>query len=280
MEIMRRKGFTLVELLVVIGIIAVLVGILLPTLAKVRQQALNANCASNIRQIIIACQSYAANNKGYLPPRFREGKEQYLQPLYTYFVQDVQVGKPWPRYGLGLLWEQKYIPTEACFYCPGGRAHPEHNLDFFPKPWLSADTNYRTSYSYNPHYALKVPGNTSSEKITAYTKVSKFPRDKTLCMDLLRTPGTISHFGGSEKVPSWNLGFVDGHVTLVKSNLVVDQMKVRGGDLGSDGGNPTGTSNANWLLLDDYRDILEWYADGKDPKTLRLVNPLINRVKH
>jgi len=70
------RGFTLVELLVVIGIIAVLISILLPTLNKARESARIVACASNERSIVQMMQIYAAQYRDWLPP-FNEGANGY-----------------------------------------------------------------------------------------------------------------------------------------------------------------------------------------------------------
>src|SRR5258706_15388720 len=91
--VMRRfRAFTLVELLVVIGIIALLIAILLPALSKARAQSQFVNCAANQRSILQAMLLHAAEHRGYMPVTGRgygaatpAGLSDTLQTHYTYF---------------------------------------------------------------------------------------------------------------------------------------------------------------------------------------------------
>jgi prepilin-type N-terminal cleavage/methylation domain-containing protein len=72
---LRRSAFTLVELLVVIGIIAVLIGILVPVASRARESANRAKCASNLRSIGQMLVSYSNGNKGNYPRTFFDNKK-------------------------------------------------------------------------------------------------------------------------------------------------------------------------------------------------------------
>jgi prepilin-type N-terminal cleavage/methylation domain-containing protein len=69
----RRRAFSLVELLVVIGIVTILIGLLLPSLGRAKRQARQVACLSNLRQVGTSLMVYAHFNKGWVFPPLRHG---------------------------------------------------------------------------------------------------------------------------------------------------------------------------------------------------------------
>ncbi len=98
-QLSRAKGFTLVELLVVIAIIALIIGILLPSIASARAQSKFVACGVNLRTIGQMIQIYAGENKDRIPrgPSFKSLHDPLFTPFVPYFVfgQDIATSQIW-----------------------------------------------------------------------------------------------------------------------------------------------------------------------------------------
>ena len=77
-------GFTLIELLVVISIIALLLSILMPALSKVKQQAMQIVCMSNVKSLTTACMTYSLDNESCLPMSGSRDSDGYMWGQYPY----------------------------------------------------------------------------------------------------------------------------------------------------------------------------------------------------
>lgn len=113
---MRRNGnrvligFTLIEVLVVVAIIALLVAILLPSLKAAKDQAKRTDCASNLHQIGVALTMYVNAHKENLPPLYRTSSV-----FTTYYMRHTSAG----TINLGLLANARYANNPLLFYCSG-----------------------------------------------------------------------------------------------------------------------------------------------------------------
>ena len=120
-ELRRGRGFTLVELLVTIAIIAVLAGLLLPALASAKHAGRKASCISNLRQIGIAVHAYAADFNGNIPygpkaPPFTSPADFYPSTGTPTPILSLRSGAP---AALGLMLNN-YLGAQAkVLFCPG-----------------------------------------------------------------------------------------------------------------------------------------------------------------
>jgi prepilin-type N-terminal cleavage/methylation domain-containing protein/prepilin-type processing-associated H-X9-DG protein len=187
----RRLAFTLVELLVVIGIIGLLVGILLPALNRARRSARNVQCQSNIRQLILGEIQYFADSKYKFSPYYTGGGDPANPPFQIEWMQQVSKPKQWDKARLcpEAQEENPAFPkgnppnfnnqAGAAFYHwgPYGNA-----MEYFDDTWKPGDEpkHLAGSYGFNG-YCLRAYSNTSAKVATNPPGWSG--NDVTLCGD-------------------------------------------------------------------------------------------------
>jgi prepilin-type N-terminal cleavage/methylation domain-containing protein/prepilin-type processing-associated H-X9-DG protein len=133
-----RRAFTLVELLVVIAIIAVLLAVLLPSLANVQGMAKRMQCQTRLKGIGSAVGLYMNDNEGKLPSPEYAGtaRTPFIAHYYTYRVETPGGSGIYEWRNMGCLYAAKYIEDARIFYCPATDGWlDEYRKYSDPSPW-------------------------------------------------------------------------------------------------------------------------------------------------
>ena len=209
------SAFTLIELLVVIAIIAILAGLLLPALAKAREEGRKAVCKENCSQIGKAIVAYTQNNNERFP--------------FAYGQNDDNVNNNDAMTSIGLLYPL-YLDTGKAFRCPSTEDEPNLTTamwDYTTSAQIGDDYEYsnrvytlnRSSYGYDCRI---FPSAVSNHAILA-------DMDGTWQMN--RDTATQNHAGGQ------NVLFVDGAVLFTGvnfcSNAIEDNIFLEAGQTGT-----------------------------------------------
>jgi prepilin-type N-terminal cleavage/methylation domain-containing protein/prepilin-type processing-associated H-X9-DG protein len=187
----NKSGFTLVEILTAITIIAVLVAITVPVVTLVKNHSKLVGCTSNLRQIDSVLSMYTADNAGAYPPdpglNSAADEPFWFQRLYRYAGRN-----------------------KGLFWCPAANSNT---------PLLAGDltTPYPASYSYNILL-------TTSPTPAQYSATRVAVTDGTTNFAFTMNDGSVSYQLPIRHGNGWNVLYVDGHVRLRTSgNLAPDR---------------------------------------------------------
>lgn len=222
-----RRGFTLVELLVVIGIVALLISILMPALQRARTAAQRTQCLSNLRQIAVGYRMYIDENRGFLPRGHPDShaSHPHLAGFVPHFIGTAYDGThsnvaPDRRGNTreaimnGCLW--KYLKNVSIWKCPGAK---DERL---------------VSYGINCY----LNGENFGGTVQKATKVKRHDRVFVLIDEYDPRGGEFAHNLGSFGVlplgnnqwidppGAWHdngacVSFLDGHAVYIKWDLVL-----------------------------------------------------------
>jgi prepilin-type N-terminal cleavage/methylation domain-containing protein len=225
----RLRGFTLIELLVVIAIIAILAAMLLPALARAKEQAKVAQCLSNIRQVGLATSLYLGDfSDRYPPKRTRNGGNTQLS-----WVGQTGLVAPYDQFTAADRWLTPYLVKDdrgskvEVAHCPSDKTSTAN-----PPTGRSTFEDYGTSYFANLYYAegagnpviyslnvdddhtIKMGAIQRPSRFVVFTSWGAF-RVGWYSEDIAKNP-TLANMMWHRKSYRWSTLFGDGHTALVK----------------------------------------------------------------
>lgn len=149
------RAFTLIDVLVSLAVIGVLIAILLPSIARVRESAQRVVCGSNLRQVGLAMHMYAESSGDFLPDSvFVDDQQSRSGDEGSSASMDIVRTAPgsidgrergdWD--GLGLLFSQGFLPASKVFYCPSHSGN--HGFERYEPVWSEREGEIVANYQF------------------------------------------------------------------------------------------------------------------------------------
>lgn len=241
------RGFTLVELLVVIGIIALLISILLPALNRAKEQASAVKCQNNVKQLMTAFLVFAGDNKNHLPGN-RDDWNRKLEWQRCFLFGGFQWSSNFDKAPeAGTIY--KYVKNPEVYRCPSAPGS-------YARVGSGAVTNSRFDYAV---YMIW-PG----AKTTKIRQTSQFthPSSKT---EWLPTPILVQEAPHNQNSESWKEG---AHSESDFMALIHNKGSYYGAIDGSAQffAHPKGTNSRSWRTITPSGKLEEMGRDWKDAR--------------